>query len=574
MHRENNSLQVKCALVCAVMLAVLPLTSEAGDNSTTLPNGASLEISIDDPVTCTEFIVPSGQTSIDVGLNGAAAVGLGEPDATFVYVIDTSGSTSTGSGTGCSPILNCEKNFFINLNNAVVSDGSSDQVGIVRYGSSASIPLSLTHPTSGSVNATISGLSASGGTNCTDALIRARQLVLSSSNGTNTVVFASDGYCNTGGDLTSARNALAATGATVYSIAIGSGSDCDTNGGTGTLREIAANGGACYERADPGNLDGLIENLIGSSLDSLALEIDGGGANQIPNGLISLDLPQDGAIGVTYTSTATSLTPADHELCVTAYGSDVTGGTADVTQCETIHLLQLDFGPGTLPGDINDINDLNFETDHTVAVQIAGGIGPERPIDFAVTGQNAGAAGSVAVTPPDDVTFNYSVPPVCDSLGLDTITATTVIATVTDSIVFTKEWIDTVPPDLSCDPTVNPHGNNVPPAGNTNPDGFYQLNTEDPTLDCPVILTFGGWGWLCLRRTVRSGRQNQIHPGRRCTPEAKEDRGKQRKLGSDQMAPDRPRRLDSHFHRLVWQLVLGCLPGSTAAKIEFSLRTN
>ena len=83
----------------------------------------------------------------------------------------------------------------------------------------------------------------------------------------------------------------------------------------------------------------------------------------------------------------------------------------------------------------------------------------------------------------------YSVPQTCASLGTDTITATTVIAGVPDSIVFTKAWIDSVPPNVSCDESVNPHGDTVPPAQNTNPDGFYQLNAEDPNIaNCIVTL--------------------------------------------------------------------------------------
>ena len=83
--------------------------------------------------------------------------------------------------------------------------------------------------------------------------------------------------------------------------------------------------------------------------------------------------------------------------------------------------------------------------------------------------------------------FTYSVPQDCASLGSDTITASTVIAGVPDSIVFTKEWIDAVPPNVSCDESVNPHGDNTPPSSNK--DGFYQLNAEDPNIaNCTVTL--------------------------------------------------------------------------------------
>ena len=48
----------------------------------------------------------------------------------------------------------------------------------------------------------------------------------------------------------------------------------------------------------------------------------------------------------------------------------------------------------------------------------------------------------------------------------------------------TKRWVDTTPPVVSCTPTTNPSGKNVPPAGNNpksgqNPDGFYLLTATD-----------------------------------------------------------------------------------------------
>jgi hypothetical protein len=61
---------------------------------------------------------------------------------------------------------------------------------------------------------------------------------------------------------------------------------------------------------------------------------------------------------------------------------------------------------------------------------------------------------------------------------------------------------DQVPPEVSCDPSVNPHGNRNPRApGNggqgQNQDGFYQLNAYDPTLLCEVTLeVFDGDGYV------------------------------------------------------------------------------
>jgi hypothetical protein len=463
--------------------------------STTLSNGATLDVQILSPPDSTEFNVPVNQATINVNVNGTASVGLGAPDATIIYVIDVSGSTSSGGGTGCSPILQCEKNFFNNLNSAAIADGSVDLVGVVSFASGSSTVLGLTAPANPAVTAAINGLSAGGTTNCAAGLTDALSLVTSGSNtnGHNFVIFASDGLCNTGGSVSTAANALGATGAVVHSVAIGSGSNCTSNGGTGTLGQIPQNGGSCTAVPDPGMLPAIIQNLIGSHLNSLALQVDGGAFSPIPNAQISLPLPQPGAVSVTYgvvnPTTVTGLDPANHTLCVRANGSDVLGDVQDVTDCHTIHLLQLTASPPV------EVNDLNFDNQHTVTAEIVGGSGPARNIDFTVGGQNAATAtppnASIAASPNTPVQFVYTVPQDCASLGMDTITVSTVIAGVTDTIVLQKTWVDNTPPQVSCDPTVNPHGSKQPQAPGTgqNEDGFYMLNAVDPHLaNCTVTL--------------------------------------------------------------------------------------
>jgi hypothetical protein len=223
---------------------------------------------------------------------------------------------------------------------------------------------------------------------------------------------------------------------------------------------------------------------------SLEIEVNGGGQQPISNDDIDPDLPADGAIGVNYTTAVEDIGPADYEICVTATGQDVSLVPEDVEQCETIHLLQLTASPDT------EINELNTDDTHTVTAAIIGGTGPDRDIDFTVSGQNVATAtpanASINATPGGaSVDFVYTVPQDCASLGMDTITVNTMIADEVASIEVTKEWIDTVPPEVSCDPTVNPHGNKEPQAPGTgqNEDGFYQVNAEDPNLaNCTVTL--------------------------------------------------------------------------------------
>ena len=177
-------------------------------------------------------------------------------------------------------------------------------------------------------------------TNFAAGLTAATTIVNASSNGTNIVVFLSDGGSNSGGSsFNGALATLVGTGAVVHAYAIGSGNTC-SSGSAGTLQQIAsATGGTCTTVPDPGNLPDIIPDLIGSTLESLEIEVDGTGASPIPNSDITPDLPQPGAVSVDYTTTATDSPPEDHGICVTANGSDSSGGTASVTRCETIHVL-------------------------------------------------------------------------------------------------------------------------------------------------------------------------------------------------------------------------------------------
>jgi len=517
MRHRSSVLRPGPSIVVAVPLVLVSMLAMAGSSSTTLPNGASLSVSIDDPVTSTEFEVPPGQPSINVPVHGTASIGLGEPDATFVYVMDLSGSTDTGGGTGCSPILDCEKKFVKALNAAAIADGSVDEVGLAIYadtGATADLspaggdqsiiapnaPGSAPFQLNTVVDSAFSDqFGGPGGvtqftlknvgqfTNCTAGLQNALNLVNASTNGHNFVVFTSDGICNIGGSIAPAVAALAASGAVVNSVAVGTSSSCtDNTFGLGTLADMAVNGGQCFEVPDPGNLPNIIQNLIGSTLESLKIAVDGGAPQTIPNGDISLPLPQPGAVSVNYTTPANNLGPGDHTICVTANGSDVTGGTASTTDCETIHLLQLSAAPA------EESNELGSDHQHTVTATLAGPashIGG-RLVSFSVTGQNAGATGTCSPTPDcktdasGHVSFTYSVPVAPSSLGTDTIHVSTDIAGHTSSVSVIKHWVDTTPPVAACPEGPNP-GGHVPNAHNE--DGFFRLTATDAVDPNPSI---------------------------------------------------------------------------------------
>ena len=468
------------------------IAASSHTGSATLSNGAQLAVSIDSPTTGTEYV----GTSVDVPVTGTASIGLGEPDATIVYVMDHSGSTgTTPSGSTCGTILDCEKAFFVGLNAAAVADGSTDEVGVVKFGSSSSIALALTNPSDPAVNTAINSGSPGGVTNCTAGLNDALTLVNQSSNGTNIVVFASDGLCNTGGSVTGPAGALASAGAIVHSIAIGNGSSCTTDGGEGTLAQIAQSPGVCTEVPDPNDLPDIIESLVGSTLESLTLTVDGT-PTPISNAEIDPDLPHPGAVEVDYATTAQDLTPGSHTICVTAAGSDVLGDSETAQGCVTVQVVNLTATPAT------ETNELGSDNSHTVTATIAGdpSVVAGRPVTFVVGGTNAGATGTCSpvgctTNAAGQVMFTYTVPKADSSIGTDTITVSAQLGTppATASVTVQKIWRDTTPPVLACTPSVNPDGRNVP--GGSNEDGFYLLTaTDSVTATTNIVIRVNGVG--------------------------------------------------------------------------------
>lgn len=509
----GRSRSIIVIIALAFLLTALPAV--AGSNSTTLPNGAQLSVSIDSPADGTEFLADG--VPVPVPVSGTASIGQGTPQATIVYVFDASGSTGS-SGGACGTVLDCEKTFFTGLNTAAAGSGSVNQIGLVVFGANA-VQADMTPaggddplgaPSDG--NTAINSIVLTGGgfgyqvgqytakngnadgTNYAAALQEALNVLNASTDPKKFLVFASDGLSNQGGlaAFNAAVTAIAATGAVANSIAIGSGAAC-TGGTDGDLANITVNGGTCYAVADPNNLPDLIPNLIGSTLTSVEMSVDGG----TPTPLTTVPpTPQVGPAMVTYSTMTAGLSPGSHQICVTASGTDATGGSANVTTCVTVKVYDLVLTPA------NATNELGSDDTHTVTATLNGPPGSVGGylVNFAVGGQNAGASG--ACNPADcktnaagEVTFTYSVPVAPSSLGDDTVDASVTLGDptgATDTEQVTKRWADTTPPAAACSPTTNPSGKNVPPAGNNpasgqNPDGFYVLTATDDVDPNPQI---------------------------------------------------------------------------------------
>lgn len=520
-------------------------TSAAVAADSTLPNGTPISVTIDNPTTGDEFIVPPGAATIDIPVSGTASVAEGEPDATFIYVIDVSFSSLNPAGGNCggdlngdgdsNTILDCEIAFILDLNAAAIAEGSVDEVSVVVYGEEGAAgdmapdagAQLVTAPDAGTNLATVAqsaftsvcsaGLTqfamrevGCDGTDFAAGLGAVSTALAASTNGTNVVIFMSDGLSNQGGGAFAANlAAVAGTGAVAQAIAVGAGSNC-TGGTDGTLQEIAdATGGTCTAVADPENLPNLIPDLVGSSLDALALSVDGGASVPLTNAEIDPDLPQPGPVSVTYATTAFGLAPGAHELCVTAFGTDV-GGPGSVTECETVLLFQISLAPAEATNELGTPGQT-----HTVTATIAGEPGTVggRLVSFSIgSGPNAGQVSDAGECAPNadcttdasgTVSWTYTAVQGPAGLGDDAISACfSVAGGASDCATAVKHWVDTTAPVSTCVETTNPSGNNVPRAGSSlpnhqgqNEDGFYEIGSTDavdPDVDVFVIDTGSG----------------------------------------------------------------------------------
>lgn len=518
----NSVRSARVGVAVLAFLVALAAPAIAATDSATLSNGAQLSVTLDPAGSGGTFLIPAGDTDVDVPFTGEASVGKGAPSVHWTYVIDVSGSTAGPCGNGTS-ILACEKAAVSNLNNAVVADGSALDVGLTVFASSgASADMSaaagnqpLNAPDADDVDTVIASVVVNGVgqfnpqnvgnlTNYTAGLLAAATSVNASSATSKNVVFLSDGLPNDGGGGFDA--AVAALGATIYSFAVGVNASCTSGGVNGTLQSMAdATGGTCTEVENPVNLPGIVQNVTDTELSSVSLT---GATLDAP-----LALPADGPVTVPFAATAAGLTPGTHEVCAEATGlgpkSDATSEST-VEACEDVHVFDFSLAPAT------ETNELGVDNEHTVTATVDGpatmleGLS----VDFAVTGQNSGETGTcvpaTCTTGADGVvTFTYDVPVAPTSLGIDTISATVTIADdVTGTLEVEKEWVDTTPPVATCEPGPNPSGK-IPAAPGRggqaqNPDGFYTISAVDDVwgaLDVDLFVTddvslhvFGAFG--------------------------------------------------------------------------------
>lgn len=522
MHARTVRRRRAHRFAAAIGVAALFMATPAAADTIELSNGAELEATVTSPADGDTFLVDAGSSGVDVPLTGTASVGVGEPDVTWIYVIDVSGSTEFNA-CGATTVLDCELQAVANLHGDVVASNSAVDAGIVVFGeggasgdmSSAAGDQPLVAVADPDFDVALGSVFSAGisqhtaknvGPNFTDyaaALDAALLPTQASTSGTINIVFLSDGESNqddTG--FGSALTNLVDEGVTIYPFAVGTGVSC-AGGDEGTLDDMAtASGTACVPVPDPTDLPDIVADLVSTELLEVEVTVDGSpvAANVVPS------VPADGPVSVDWTATATGLEPGTHEICVTATGTGPASDPASVdsvTECVTISVFAFDVTP------THAVNELGSDNSHTVTATVTGPAGQLAgwPVDFEVSdGPNAGTAGTC--DPADcttdasgQVTFTWTVPIESDSLGTDTVTATVEVNGDTTTIDVTKLWEDTTPPVASCPPGPNP-GGKVPAAPGKggqgqNQDGFYRLSATDDVWadeDLQVFVTDTGSG--------------------------------------------------------------------------------
>lgn len=285
----------------------------------------------------------------------------------------------------------------------------------------------------------------------------------------NTAFFLSDGTptsFTTGGGSPVDNAAAAGTIVNTYGIGTIAPGSCSVGQ---ALRTIAdATGGICTEVADPSTLDTVLPAAL-TDIVSLDIEVNGGlVASTAGSEPLSMHIEDVDISGI--------VVPGLNTVEATAIAEDGTTVTADVS----FEVIDMTLEPAA------EVNELGEDNEHWVTATLLGspGVVGGRTITFEVTGQNPEGPTDVVTNAAGVAQFHYTVPVEPDSLGTDTISATSIIDGHSVTLEVTKEWLDTTPPVAECVESVNPHGKQKPTAPGKggqgqNQDGFYELLASD-----------------------------------------------------------------------------------------------
>jgi hypothetical protein len=305
---------------------------------------------------------------------------------------------------------------------------------------------------------------------------------------------------------------------------VGTVADCAGDQGYGTLNQIKDKGagGTCTQVTDIQSLPDVVPGIVASELLSLEISVDGGAGAALDE--VAPAPPLEGPVSVTFTHALPGLMPGVHDLCVTASGTDA-GGEGSVTDCIEAIVADIVLDPITATNELGTPGQT-----HTVTATVAADAGVEAVVvEFEIlSGPNASEWGSAATDENGQAAFTYAAAQGLAGLGTDVIEAC-----FTDDLgvevctTAEKEWVDTTPPDVSCEEGTNPSGKNTPKSKNA--DGFWKLLAEDAVDPDPQIyITDTGSGTVF--GPFESGTQIKWTEAPGVTP-------KMKKIGSGEGAP-------------------------------------
>lgn len=522
--RRHPAVAILAALLLLAMASGLALAVNPASGTTTTDQELAVEITLD----ATNDPVWLGTT-----VHADAVATLGEGDtANVVYTVDVSGSMENPDFNPFQPAVgDCDGDGLVGtaldaacvgliaLNDSLGS-ASNVHIGLVAFGDGAKTadmgPAAgtQTFATPPDVDADSAGggdveqvirsletdFAAGTGTagiglftpditpgfgfetNYDQALSNTNAAIATAPADVNTVFFLSDGdpTAFTTGAGSPLQNAIDA-GTIIHTYGVGpvAATACDPGR---PLRVIAdSTGGTCTPVADPSTLDTVLPAAL-TNIASLELFVNGvsvastSGSEPLMMALTGVDITSALVVGI-------------NTIEATTTAEDGTVVTADTT----LGVIDLALAP------LEETNELGTDNSHTVTATISGDPSQVAGIlvDFAVSGQNAGAAGvcvpaACTTDAAGQVTFTYSVPIAPASVGTDTITASATVGGDTESRSVTKHWVDTTAPVATCGEGWNAAGH-VPRAQNE--DGFFLLTATDavdPDLELFLVDTGSG----------------------------------------------------------------------------------
>jgi hypothetical protein len=332
-----------------------------------LPGGAEIKA---------ELVSLAAQDGDTQRLRATAFIGATEavPTTTLIYVFDLSGSTIQGQACGGDPNhdgladtpLDCEIAAATALNEQAIANGTVGEVGLVGFASGA-ISADLADATDqqaligpdvdddsdGTPNVVEAMESAFSGnrkdkvgfgtyttattettTTAFSAGIAAACDVLTGTDNPNRlVVFLSDGSNRGGEDVSSVLPCP--TPAVFQTFAAGTDASCSQQSARGGLDAIAElTAGTCTAVTDLTRLPEILGAVVVPQLTGLELTIDGGEPIDISEAAAG-NLPHSGPASIDIDYALPALAAGDHELCLTAIGSDA-GGTGSVSSCSPV----------------------------------------------------------------------------------------------------------------------------------------------------------------------------------------------------------------------------------------------